>query len=86
MPDDADRPVFLPRKGVLMREYHVLVRWPDGRRMKVGRFPCRPDAARWIAHKSVDWLAAQTASDEDESAVQASQPSSERARNLGGQD
>jgi hypothetical protein len=50
-------PKFTPRKGVLMREYHVLVTWPDGRRMKIGEFPRKPDAARWIQQKSADWLA-----------------------------
>ena len=52
-----DAPKFTPRKGVLMREYHVLVIWPDGRRMKIGQFPRKPDAARWIQKKSADWLA-----------------------------
>ena len=50
-------PKFLPRKGVLMREYHVLVTWPDGRRLKIGQFPRKPDAVRWIQQKSADWLA-----------------------------
>jgi len=50
-------PKFAPRKGVLMREYHVLVTWPDGRRMKIGQFPRKPDATRWIQQKSADWLA-----------------------------
>jgi hypothetical protein len=50
-------PKFLPRKGVLSREYHVLVIWPDGRRTKVGRFFQRTDAAQWIARKSKEWLA-----------------------------
>jgi hypothetical protein len=49
-------PTFLPRKGVLMRQYHVLVLWPDGRRERVGRFCRRPDAARWIREKSAKWL------------------------------
>ncbi len=53
----ADAPVFTPRKGVLVREYHVLVVWPDGRREKVGLFPRKPDAARWIKQKSAEWLA-----------------------------
>ena len=51
------RPTFVPRKGVLVRVYHVLVIMPDGRRMKVGRFLRKPDAARWIEQKSADWLA-----------------------------
>jgi hypothetical protein len=54
---NADAPVFAPRKGVLVREYHVLVIWPDGRRDKVGQFPRKPDAARWIKNNSVEWLA-----------------------------
>ena len=54
-----ERPTFLPRKGILVREYHVLVIMPDGRRLKVGEFPRRPDAARWIKEKSADWLAQQ---------------------------
>ena len=54
---DADAPVFTPRKGVLAREYHVLVVWQDGRRKKVGQFPRKPDAARWIKQKSAEWLA-----------------------------
>ncbi len=49
-------PSFAPRKGVLLQEYHVLVVWPDGRRLKVGRFPRRCDAARWITQKSALWL------------------------------
>jgi hypothetical protein len=49
-------PAFLARKGVLSREYHVLVVWPDGRRTKVGRFFRRMDAAHWIAQKSRAWL------------------------------
>lgn len=47
-----DGPSFLPRKGVLVREYHVVVTWPDGRRLKVGKFPRKPDAVRWIEQKS----------------------------------
>jgi len=54
---DLSLPSFMPRKGVLMREYHVVVKWADGRRMKVGRFLRKPDAARWIEQKSADWLA-----------------------------
>jgi len=54
-------PKFKPRKGVLSREYYVLVEWPDGRRTKVGRFSRKPDAARWIARNSSDWLAQQPA-------------------------
>ena len=54
---NADAPVFTPRKGVLAREYHVLVVWQDGRREKVGQFPRKPDAARWIKQKSAEWLA-----------------------------
>ena len=54
-----ERPTFRPRKGILMREYHVLVIMPDGRRLKVGEFPGKPDAARWIKEKSADWLAEQ---------------------------
>src|SRR5580692_7895322 len=50
-------PLFLPRKGVLSREYHVLVIWPDGRRTKVGRFFQRTDAAQWVAQTSKEWLA-----------------------------
>jgi hypothetical protein len=41
----------------MMREYHVLVVWPDGRREKVGRFGRRLSAARWIEEKAADWLA-----------------------------
>jgi hypothetical protein len=55
--DDRKSPTFVPRKGVLLREYHVVVKWADGRRMKVGRFLRKPDAARWIEQKSADWLA-----------------------------
>lgn len=58
---DACAPTFAPRKGVLSREYHVLVVWPDGRRMKVGQFLRKPDAARWIERKSSEWLAQQHA-------------------------
>ena len=54
-----ERPTFSPRKGVLMREYHVLVIMPDGRRLKVGEFLGNPAAARWIIEKSADWLAQQ---------------------------
>ena len=50
-------PLFLARKGVLSRDYHVLVIWPDGRRTKVGRFLQRTDAAQWIAQTSKEWLA-----------------------------
>jgi hypothetical protein len=50
-------PVFLPRKGVLSREYHVLVIWPDGRRTRIGRFFQRAEAAQWIAQTSTEWLA-----------------------------
>ncbi len=56
-PATCELPTFLPRKGVLRREYHVLAVLPDGRRIKIGQFPRKPDAARWIAHKSADWLA-----------------------------
>jgi len=56
-PRASESPIFLPRKGVLRREYHVLAVLPDGRRIKIGQFPRKPDAARWIAHKSADWLA-----------------------------
>lgn len=54
--DDGGVPTFLARKGVMMREYHVVALWPDGRREKIGRFVRRPDAARWIAQKSAEWL------------------------------
>jgi hypothetical protein len=53
------RPTFLPRKGVLVREYHVLVIMPDGRRLKVGKFPRKPDAARWIKENSANWITQQ---------------------------
>lgn len=51
------RPIFLARKSIMRREYHVLVIWPDGRREKVGRFVRRLSAARWIEEKSAEWLA-----------------------------
>ena len=51
-------PTFAARKDVLLREYHVLVTWPDGRRDKIGKFARKPDAARWIRQKSAEWLAA----------------------------
>lgn len=54
---DSDRPRFAARKSIMMREYHVLVVWPDGRREKVGRFGRRLSAARWIEEKAADWLA-----------------------------
>jgi hypothetical protein len=54
-------PLFLPRKGVLSRDYYVLVIWPDGRRTKIGRFFQRTDAAQWIAHTSKEWLAQHSA-------------------------
>ena len=47
---------FAARKGVLLREYHVLVVWSDGRREKVGRFLHKLDAVRWIAQESAEWL------------------------------
>jgi hypothetical protein len=53
----SDRPRFAARKSIMLREYHVLVVWPDGRREKVGRFGRRLSAARWIEEKSADWLA-----------------------------
>jgi hypothetical protein len=53
----ASAPTFLARKGVMMRHYHVVALWPDGRREKIGRFVRRPDAARWIKQKSAEWLA-----------------------------
>jgi len=53
---DSGGPKFAARKGVMLREYHVLVTWPDGRRMKVGQFPRRPDAALWIEQNSAGWL------------------------------
>jgi hypothetical protein len=56
---DDDLPTFVPRKGVLLREYYVFVVWASGRRMKVGRFLRRPDAWRWIEQKSAEWLATQ---------------------------
>jgi hypothetical protein len=56
-PCSEGTPKFSPRKGMLVREYHVLVTWPDGRRMKTGRFPRKPDAKRWIEQKSAEWLA-----------------------------
>jgi hypothetical protein len=45
-------PTFVPRKGFLMREYCVLARWPNGRREKIGSFPRKVDAVRWIRQKS----------------------------------
>lgn len=62
-PADGDAPTFVPRKGVLLREYYVLVTWANGRRMKVGRFLRRPDARRWIEQKSAEWLAQQHAAE-----------------------
>lgn len=56
MPNHNVRPTFSTRKGVLVREYHVVVAWPDGRREKFGRFPRKPDAVRWIKQKSGAWL------------------------------
>ena len=53
---DSDEPKFAARKSIMMREYHVLVIWPDGRREKIGRFGRRLSAARWIEEKSADWL------------------------------
>ncbi len=55
-PRDDEEPKFLPRKHVLSRESYVLVKWKDGRQMKVGRFCRRADAVRWILDKSADWL------------------------------
>ena len=52
-----ERPTFAARKGIMLREYHVLVTWSDGRREKVGRFLHRLDAACWIEQKSAEWLA-----------------------------
>ena len=60
---DTDAPTFTPRKGVLLREYHVIVTWADGRRVKVGKFLRRPDARRWIEQKSAEWLAQHLASE-----------------------
>jgi len=57
VPLSPDAPTFVPRKGVLLREYHVLVKWADGRRTKIGTFPRKPDARRWIEQESADWLA-----------------------------
>jgi hypothetical protein len=54
---DSGTPTFLARKGVMMREYYVVARWPDGRREKIGRFVRRSDAVHWIAQKSAEWLA-----------------------------
>jgi len=54
---DSGVPTFLARKGVMMREYYVMARWPDGRREKIGRFAHRPDAVHWIAQTSPEWLA-----------------------------
>ena len=54
---DTDTPTFVPRKGVLLREYHVVVAWSDGRRLRTGRFLRKLDAARWIEQKSAGWLA-----------------------------
>lgn len=56
-PSGSDAPIFLARKGVMVRHYHVVAVWPDGRREKIGRFLRRPDAARWIRQKSAEWLA-----------------------------
>lgn len=53
----TDAPTFVPRKGVLLREYHVIVAWSDGRRLKTGRFLRKLDAMRWIEQKSAGWLA-----------------------------
>jgi hypothetical protein len=60
---NSDLPTFVPRKGVLVREYHVVVAWSDGRRLKTGRFIRKLDAKRWIEQKSADWLAAFRASE-----------------------
>ena len=54
---DGEAPRFLARKGVMLREYHVMALWRDGRREKIGRFPCKTDAASWIVQKSAEWLA-----------------------------
>lgn len=56
-PKTKERPTFAARKGIMLREYHVLVVWSDGRREKVGRFLQRLDAVRWIEQKSAEWLA-----------------------------
>ena len=63
--DDGEVPRILARKGVMLREYHVMALWPDGRREKIGRFLCRTDAASWIVQKSAEWLAQYFARAED---------------------
>ena len=62
---DGGAPRFLARKGVMLREYHVMALWRDGRREKIGRFPCKTDAASWIVQKSAEWLAQYFARGED---------------------
>lgn len=59
--DGDEAPTFAARKGVLRRNYHIMVVWPDGRRLKLGYFLSRSDAARWIEQKSADWLTKQHA-------------------------
>lgn len=54
--NSADAPTFAVRKGVLRRVYHISVVWPDGRRLKLGHFQSRSDAAQWVEQKSADWL------------------------------
>lgn len=55
--NERGMPKFAARKSIMLREYHVLVIWPDGCREKIGRFGRRLSAARCIVENSADWLA-----------------------------
>ena len=49
-------PTFTVQKKLISKAYYVMARWPDGRKVKVGRFPNKTDAERWVQYKSKSWL------------------------------
>jgi hypothetical protein len=51
-----DEPTFFVRKKLLSKLHYVVAQWSDGSKIKVGRFPTKPEAERWIHYKSRHWL------------------------------
>lgn len=56
MPTDQHLPYFTIRKKFLSLRWYVFASLPDGRRIKVARFPSSWDAENWVQFRSQAWL------------------------------
>ena len=49
-------PNFLVQKKLISKVHYVVAQWADGSKVKVGRFPTKAAAERWVHYKSRHWL------------------------------